>query len=58
MEQPFELGPGLWANVGASVGLATVTDDESNIDTLLRLADAAMYDAKRNRKREVADYRR
>jgi diguanylate cyclase len=58
MEQPFELGPGIRAQVGVSVGLATVTDDESNIDTLLRLADAAMYDAKRNRKREVADYRR
>jgi diguanylate cyclase len=58
MEQPFELAPDLWTNVGVSVGLATVTGDESNIDAVLRLADAAMYDAKRNKKREVADYRR
>jgi diguanylate cyclase len=40
------------------VGIAAVRDEDSNIDAVLRLANAAMYDAKRNRKRELADFMR
>lgn len=50
--KPFELAPGITAQVGASIGMATVPDDATNIDAVLRLADAAMYDAKRKRKKD------
>ncbi|HTJ94033.1 MAG TPA: GGDEF domain-containing protein [Pararobbsia sp.] len=55
MEKPFELTPGILTHVGVSVGVAPVTGDEPNIDTVLRTADAAMYEAKRGRKQEVFD---
>jgi diguanylate cyclase (GGDEF)-like protein len=50
IEQPFELSPGLVVTIGASVGIATVSADDTDIDAVLRLADTAMYDAKRNKK--------
>ncbi|GAB7538363.1 diguanylate cyclase [Burkholderia sp. 22PA0099] len=49
--KPIELGGDIVATVGASVGIAPVTARDTDIDTLLRIADAAMYDAKRNNKR-------
>lgn len=55
IERPFELGPGVSVNVGASVGTATVTGYEANIDTVMRLADTAMYNAKRDKKRDTVD---
>jgi diguanylate cyclase (GGDEF)-like protein len=50
--RPFELAPGITAQVGASIGMATVPGDATDIDAVLRLADAAMYDAKRKRKKD------
>ncbi len=49
--RPFELGPGITATVGASVGFAPTSAGSTDIDALLRIADAAMYDVKRNNKR-------
>jgi len=48
--QPFELSPGLVVTIGASVGIANVSAEDTDIDAVLRLADTAMYDAKRNKK--------
>jgi len=50
IEQPFELASGLAITIGASVGMATVTTEDTDIDAVLRLADNAMYDAKRRKK--------
>lgn len=50
IEQPFELAPGLNVTVGASVGIANVSAEDTDIDAVLRVADTAMYDAKRNKK--------
>ncbi|MGS1023640.1 diguanylate cyclase domain-containing protein [Burkholderia glumae] len=48
--RPFELAPGIRVQVGASVGITPVSGEDTDIDALLRIADAAMYDAKRNKK--------
>ncbi|MEK6349472.1 MAG: diguanylate cyclase [Burkholderia sp.] len=53
--RPIELGGQIVATVGASIGIAPVTTRGADIDTLLRIADAAMYDAKRNNKRGDVD---
>jgi diguanylate cyclase len=50
IEQPFELSRGLSVTIGASVGIANVSAEDTDIDAVLRLADTAMYDAKRNKK--------
>ncbi|MDE1179207.1 diguanylate cyclase [Paraburkholderia sp.] len=50
IEQPFELSQGLVVTIGASVGIANVRAEDTDIDAVLRLADTAMYDAKRNKK--------
>lgn len=49
IERPFELSPGVVVTVGASIGIARVTGDVTDIDVALRLADTAMYDAKRKK---------
>ncbi|WP_244138249.1 GGDEF domain-containing protein, partial [Burkholderia territorii] len=53
--RPFELAPGITASVGASVGIASVSGEDIDIDSLLRIADAAMYDAKRNKKGDAPE---
>jgi diguanylate cyclase (GGDEF)-like protein/PAS domain S-box-containing protein len=49
LEQPMQLGDD-WANVSASVGVALTSHGDESADELLRRADAAMYQAKRERK--------
>ncbi len=46
VEVPFEVAPGKQALVGMSMGLALFPLDSEESDNLLRLADAAMYQAK------------
>lgn len=46
VETPFEVAPGQRAEVGMSLGLAFYPGDASEADGLLRLADAALYQAK------------
>jgi diguanylate cyclase (GGDEF)-like protein len=50
IEQPFELAPGRVVTIGASVGIAALKADDTDIDAVLRLADTAMYDAKRKKR--------
>jgi diguanylate cyclase len=51
--RPFDLAPGISVHVGASGGIAPVSSEDTDIDALLRIADAAMYDAKRNKKGDL-----
>jgi diguanylate cyclase (GGDEF)-like protein len=46
VEQPFNLGPGVHAEVGMSMGVALFPNDGDEADLLLRQADAALYAAK------------
>lgn len=46
IQTPFDLGQGRQARVGMTLGLALFPDDGEDADTLLRNADAAMYQAK------------
>ncbi|VDY14974.1 MULTISPECIES: EAL domain-containing protein [unclassified Thiomonas] len=43
VETPFDLGEERSASVGMSMGVALAPKDSGNADSLLRLADAAMY---------------
>ncbi|OZA29927.1 MAG: hypothetical protein B7X91_00370 [Hydrogenophilales bacterium 17-64-11] len=45
---PFQIGSHA-CRVGVSIGIAFYPDDDADPDTLIRLADAAMYEAKRGR---------
>jgi len=45
--KPFELGTAVSIRVGVSVGIAIVPAEGSEIDSVLRAADEAMYVAKR-----------
>jgi diguanylate cyclase (GGDEF)-like protein len=46
VEEPFELGPGVLAEVGMSMGLALYPEHGEEPDTLLRQADGALYATK------------
>jgi len=46
--EPFSIGAQT-CQVGVSIGIAFYPDDDANPDRLIRLADAAMYEAKRSR---------
>jgi diguanylate cyclase (GGDEF)-like protein len=46
VEQPFDLGGGLRAEVGMSMGVALYPGDGEDADLLLRQADVALYAAK------------
>ncbi|WP_298288264.1 EAL domain-containing protein [Thiomonas sp.] len=46
VETPFDLGQGRQGTVGLSLGLALYPGDGDNADSLLRQADAAMYQIK------------
>ncbi len=46
VDAPFEVDAGMAVNVGMTMGLAFYPGDTDDADTLLRLADAAMYQAK------------
>ncbi len=46
VETPFDLGDGRSAEVGMTMGLALCPQDAREPDTLLRMADAAMYAGK------------
>ncbi|MFM0742182.1 GGDEF domain-containing protein [Paraburkholderia xenovorans] len=50
IDQPFELSTGVAISMGVSVGIANMTSGDTDIDAVLRMADNAMYDAKRNKK--------
>ncbi|WP_144635417.1 sensor domain-containing diguanylate cyclase [Bordetella genomosp. 13] len=54
IRHPFSLSHGVVASVGVSIGSASVKWDGTDIDTALRLADTAMYEAKRTKKTEPA----
>ncbi len=57
VETPFEVAPGQHAEVGMSVGLALYPNDATEIDALLRLADAALYQAKTHKHDRVRWWR-
>jgi diguanylate cyclase (GGDEF)-like protein len=46
LERPFQVG-GVSVQLGASVGVALAPDHGTDVSTLVRRADVAMYDAKR-----------
>ncbi|WP_346731103.1 diguanylate cyclase [Bradyrhizobium sp. 23] len=43
---PYDLGCGVWARIGVSVGIAMAPEHGSQTADLLRAADAALYQAK------------
>jgi diguanylate cyclase len=47
LSEPFTLGEGS-VNVGASIGISVYPDHGLDAETLIRRADEAMYDSKRN----------
>lgn len=46
VETPFEVGPNQWTHVRLSAGIAVYPSDGLDGNTLLRLADAALYQVK------------
>ncbi|CAG9203075.1 Diguanylate cyclase (GGDEF) domain-containing protein [Paraburkholderia sabiae] len=50
IERPFQLAANVTVHVGASIGVAAVTDDANTIDKIVAVADAAMYEVKRQKK--------
>jgi diguanylate cyclase (GGDEF)-like protein/PAS domain S-box-containing protein len=48
INQPIDLGDGHCAHVTASIGIAIASGPGDTADTVLRRADAAMYEAKQN----------
>ena len=55
---PFALGGPLHATIGTSIGIATFPHDGDTPDTLLRSADAALYEAKRAGRNTVRTFDR
>lgn len=53
VETPFAVAPGAQAVVGMSLGIAMFPFDAEDGDSLIRLADAAMYRAKQNKQHRV-----
>lgn len=49
----FSLEPDVTLHFTVSIGIATLTDMQNNIDTLLRFADKALYDAKLDGRNKV-----
>jgi diguanylate cyclase (GGDEF)-like protein len=49
VESPFEVAAATLANVGMTMGLALFPQDAEDDDSLMRQADAAMYQAKQNK---------
>ncbi len=47
LADPFELGPGQTASISSSIGVAVYPVDAGDTQTLIKLADNAMYRAKR-----------
>jgi diguanylate cyclase (GGDEF)-like protein len=57
LRAPFEID-GVRVQIGGSIGIALFPDDATEYDALMRAADAAMYDAKRDTKVLGGGYRR
>lgn len=56
LSEPFELG-GQQCHVGGSIGIALYPEDAGDIETLIKLADEAMYLAKQSGKNTYRFYR-
>ncbi len=56
LRKPFALREGLEVAIGASIGIATYPECGEDIDTLMRSADVAMYQAKRDGRNLYAFY--
>jgi diguanylate cyclase (GGDEF)-like protein len=54
--RPYDLGPGMEARVSASIGISIFPDDASDVGTLMKHADRAMYEAKRAGKNDLRFY--
>jgi diguanylate cyclase (GGDEF)-like protein len=57
LRTPFEID-GVQVQIGGSVGIALFPDDATEYDALIRAADVAMYEAKRDTKVHGGGYRR
>jgi diguanylate cyclase (GGDEF)-like protein len=57
LREPFGI-EGQQVRIGGSVGIALFPDDAGEYDALMRAADTAMYDAKRDTKCDGGGYRR
>jgi diguanylate cyclase (GGDEF)-like protein len=53
VELPIDTGGGLTVEVGASIGVAKFPSDGSDIDTLMKVADMRMFNAKKAGKAEL-----
>ena len=56
MKAPFDLGIGKQLRVGASMGISIFPEQGSDVNELLRQADAALYEAKRNGRNHYSFY--
>lgn len=52
LDEPIKIS-GLTLNISASLGIASVPEDGTNADGLIRTADAAMYNAKKSGKSRI-----
>jgi len=50
MQHPIVIGQDLLVNIGVSIGIATTPQNEENFDILVKSADEAMYEVKRQGK--------